>query len=357
MKNEQTRSIAAWGLVCAIIAVAAWLTWQYLSGPAAATVPLLRPADERLAGVVSGAEALESAGGLPAYPESPPVDSIARKVFLHTIIPTRSPHQPAQYTVQKGDSIFEIARKFKLQPESVLWGNYGLLEDNPDLLALDMQLMIPPVDGVLYQWQEGDTLADVAGRFRADPQAIVNWPGNNLDLVDPRPLTGAWVMIPGGRREYRQWLIPTIPRGAAGVSSSLYGGGACSGPFDGALGTGAFIWPTGSHSLSGNDYWDGHLGIDIGVGEGQPVAAADGGVVVFAGWANGGYGNMVMIDHGNGYQTLYAHLSKVTVNCGQSISQGSAIGQAGSTGNSTGPHLHFEVRYQGGFISPWFVLP
>jgi murein DD-endopeptidase MepM/ murein hydrolase activator NlpD len=80
-------------------------------------------------------------------------------------------------------------------------------------------------------------------------------------------------------------------------------------------------------------------------------------VVVFAGWATGGYGNMVMIDHGNGYQTLYAHLSQVSTQCGRSVAQGALIGYSGSTGNSTGPHLHFEVRYQGGFISPWFVLP
>jgi murein DD-endopeptidase MepM/ murein hydrolase activator NlpD len=99
------------------------------------------------------------------------------------------------------------------------------------------------------------------------------------------------------------------------------------------------------------------LGIDIAAGDGAGVFAADSGVVVFSGWATGGYGNMVMIDHGNGYQTLYAHLYKVAVACGQSVSQGQTIGYAGSTGNSTGAHLHFEVRYQGGFISPWYVLP
>ena len=80
-------------------------------------------------------------------------------------------------------------------------------------------------------------------------------------------------------------------------------------------------------------------------------------MVVFAGWSNGGYGNIVMIDHGNGYQTLYGHMSSVSAGCGRSIGQGAVIGYSGSTGNSTGAHLHFEVRYQGGFVSPWFVLP
>jgi hypothetical protein len=353
-------SLVAWGVAFILALVAGWLAWRDFSGQAGAVAPaklFAAAPPQALPPYVTGAEALQAAGGLPAYHPATPAASVARKAFLRTIIPTRSPGDPRFYTVQKGDSIFEIAKRFKLHPESVLWGNYSLLNDNPDLLSLDMQLLIPPVDGVLYQWQSSDSLEAVAGRFHTDPQAILNWPGNNLDLTDPRPAAGAWVMIPGGRREYRQWLIPTIPRGAAGVSPSVYGGGACTGSFNGALGTGKFVWPTGSHNLSGNDYWDGHLGIDIGVGEGQPVAAADGGVIVFAGWANGGYGNTVMIDHGNGYQTLYGHLSKVTVNCGQSISQGGTIGLAGSTGNSTGPHLHFEVRYQGGFINPWYVLP
>ena len=125
----------------------------------------------------------------------------------------------------------------------------------------------------------------------------------------------------GGHREFRQWIIPTIPRGNAGVSRSVYGAGACDGGYGGALGTGAFIWPAGNHYLSGNDYWSGHLGIDIAAGEGAPVYAADSGVVVFSGWALGGYGYMVMIDHGNGYQTLYGHLSNITVYCGPALAR------------------------------------
>jgi murein DD-endopeptidase MepM/ murein hydrolase activator NlpD len=137
----------------------------------------------------------------------------------------------------------------------------------------------------------------------------------------------------------------------------VLGAGACAGPFEGAYGTGAFIWPAGNHYLSGNDFWSGHLAIDIAAGMGASVYAADSGVVVFAGPAFGGYGNMVMIDHGNGYQTLYAHMSSVGTSCGSSVYQGQYIGLSGSTGNSTGPHLHFEVRYLGGFVNPWFVLP
>jgi murein DD-endopeptidase MepM/ murein hydrolase activator NlpD len=185
----------------------------------------------------------------------------------------------------------------------------------------------------------------------------LNWSGNDLDLTDPQIRPGVVLMIPGGQREFRQWIIPTIPRGRAGVASSVYGAGACEGGYEGAFGTGTFVWPVANHVLSGNDYWPGHLAIDLAAGDGSSIFAADAGVVVFAGWANGGYGNTIIIDHGNGYQTLYAHMSSVIARCGQSVGQGGAIGVAGSTGNSTGTHLHFEVRYQGGFISPWLVLP
>jgi murein DD-endopeptidase MepM/ murein hydrolase activator NlpD len=141
------------------------------------------------------------------------------------------------------------------------------------------------------------------------------------------------------------------------VVKNAYGPGTCEGGYDGAYGTGSFVWPTAGHTLSGNDYWGGHLGIDIGLGEGDGIFASDSGVIVFSGWANGGYGYMIMIDHGNGYQTLYAHLSSVSASCGQSVGQGQYIAAGGSTGNSTGPHLHFEVRLNGGWINPWYVLP
>ncbi len=285
------------------------------------------------------------------------IDSIHRQSNLNTIIPLRPALEVITYTVAIGDSVFEIAKKFEIKPETVLWANYDQLKDNPDMISPGMVLKIPPVDGVYYQMVEGDTLEKVAAQFDITPQTVINYAGNQFELTNPTKNVGDWIMFPGGRREFQQWLIPVIPRGQAGVSKSLYGAGACEGSYEGSYGTGAFIWPAGNHVLSGNDYWSGHLGIDIAAGDGAGIFAADSGVIVFAGWATGGYGYMVMIDHGNGYQTLYAHMSNVAVSCGRSVSQGQTIGYAGSTGNSTGAHLHFEVRYQGGFISPWYVLP
>jgi len=285
------------------------------------------------------------------------VDSLYRRSSLHTNIPTRPRQEVVEYVVTTGDSVFGIAQSFNIEPETVLWSNYDVLNDNPDMLSPGMELNIPPVDGVYYQWEEGDTFQAVAAEFKADADEIINWAGNHLDLTDPNVVAGTFVMIPNGEREFQQWLVPTIARANSGVSASLLGPGACTGSYDGAYGSGAFAWPASQHVLSGNDYWSGHLGIDIAGATGDGVFAADAGVIVYSGWTYGGYGNMIMIDHGNGYQTLYGHLSSVSARCGQSVFTGTYIGSFGSTGNSTGPHLHFEVRYLGGFINPYFVLP
>jgi penicillin-binding protein A len=121
--------------------------------------------------------------------------------------------------------------------------------------------------------------------------------------------------------------------------------------------TGKFMWPSAYQALSGGDFREGHPGLDLSAPNGTPVYAADTGLVVFAGWSRMGYGNVILIDHGNGYQTLYAHLSQISMHCGARVEKGKLIGLSGNTGNSTGPHLHFEVRVPGGWIDPLRVLP
>ncbi len=279
--------------------------------------------------------------------------AIERKIQLKTNVPAEKPrYDLEEYRVAHGDSIFAIAKAFKLEPETVLWANYDVLQDTPDSLRPGQVLKIPPTDGIYYQWKENDTLEKVATEFETTVDEILNFPGNDIDLSDPEIRSGSWVMLPHGKREMVQWLEPTVARGASGTSSTSQN--ACAG---GAVGGGGFSWPADSHSLSGNDYWSGHLGIDIAAGEGASVYAADSGVVTVAGWSNYGYGNMIQIDHGNGYSTLYAHLSAIFVGTCQSVSRGQQIATSGNTGNSQGAHLHFEVRLNGGFINPWFVLP
>jgi LysM repeat protein len=358
-------SLVAWGIALVAVAAAVYIGWRVFSQRMEVKAAVEQKASGLTAELnttaipapTSPASDVKTSIPLPVLQQPDTAAFVSRHPSLHTIIPTRTPVDVEDYKVDKGDSVFEIAAKFSIKPETILWANYDQLNDNPDTISLGMELKIPPVDGVYYKWQDGDTLESVAARFSAKAEDIINWPGNNIDLTNPTIAPGTWILVKGGHREFRQWIIPTIPRGNAGVSRSVYGAGACDGGYGGAVGTGSFIWPAGNHYLSGNDYWSGHLGIDIAAGEGAPVFAADSGVVVFAGWALGGYGYMVMLDHGNGYQTLYAHLSNITSYCGASVGQGGTIGYAGSTGNSTGAHLHFEVRYQGGFVDPWYVLP
>jgi murein DD-endopeptidase MepM/ murein hydrolase activator NlpD len=294
---------------------------------------------------------------LPEFSSSILLDAIAPIASYHTIYPTRPREVALKYTVTEGDSIFSIAKQFNLKPETILWANYETLKDNPDMLSIGMDLIIPPTDGIYYQWLAGDSLDSVAGNFNAKIADILAYPGNGLDMTDPVIKAGNYIMIPGGSRAFLQWLVPTIPRGKAGVAVNIIGAGACDTSTGGYYGSGYFVWPAGNHYLSGNDYSPWHLGIDIAAGMGAPVFAADSGLVVYSGWSTQGYGNLIVIDHGNGYQTLYGHLSTLFVSCGEGVFQGEEIALSGSTGNSTGPHLHFEVRYMGGFINPWNVLP
>lgn len=282
-------------------------------------------------------------------------EAVSRSGELHTDIPVRANVEGKPYTVDTGDSVFALADYFKIKPETILWANYEVLNDNPDMLAIGQKLYIPATDGVVHKWREGDTLQSVANLYKAKAEDILLWPGNKLDIVDPQIQPGTLIMVPGGQREFRRsWIIPTIPRGAAGVALSFPGG--CDTGSGGYIGTGTFSWPSPAHTISGNDYWSGHLAIDIAIGIGTPVTASDSGVVVFSGWSPYGYGNMVMIDHGNGFQTLYAHMTATFVTCGQSVAKGQTIGTGGTTGNSTGPHLHFEIRYMGGFVNPRIYL-
>ncbi len=338
-----------WGAAILMLALLAFVAIGHFSRPVTAATP-----ETNNTSAQPIAEAPVAA--IPPY-LGPAFDQpIERSADFHT---ERDPNvrlAPINYIVEAGDSIFGIAEAFKISPESLLWANYDTLYDDPHMVSIGAELIVPPTDGILYKWKAGDTIEAVAARFRAYPKDVLTYPGNNLDAANPNPeiTPGTYVMIPGGWRETKPWVVPSIPRGRAGVNPSIPG--ACSTGEGGAIGTGYFIWPSVEHYISGNRYWSGHLAIDIGVGLGDSIFAADSGVVVYAGWISGGYGNMIMIDHGNGYQTLYAHLSAINVQCGQSVYRGQTIGYGGSTGNSTGPHLHFEVRYFGGFLNPLDVL-
>lgn len=290
---------------------------------------------------------------------------VPRLAQVHTTIPSRPRQEVVKYTVVEGDTIFGIAQNFGLDPQTVLWGNYYTLLDDPHALKPGQVLNILPVNGTYHEWQDGEGLNGVAQYYGVTPEDIINFPANNLDLETvgdfsrPNIAPGTWLIVPNGQREFISWSAPLGVTRENPASARVLGPGACEPVTGGAVGFGTFVWPANNHSLSGFDYSPStnHWGIDIAGNEGEGVYATDAGVIVYAGWNNYGYGNMIMVDHGNNFQSLYAHLSGISVGCGQSVGQGDLIGVIGSTGRSSGSHLHFEIRAISSWVNPWDVLP
>jgi LysM repeat protein len=282
--------------------------------------------------------------------------ALVRAVDADTVLPEGTRHFAIKYTVEEGDTIFGIAGKFDLEAESILYANYDLLNDDPTFLSPGWRLTIPPTDGVYYKWKAGDTLEKVAEKYYVDVDDIIRWPSNHLDVTTPSTEGLEYVMIPNGYRAIQSWIVPLPYTSGSGATRVIAGPGGCASTNYALIGSGGFIFPTSSTGLSGFDFSSYHLAVDLSAYTGDPVYAADSGTVVYAGWNDSGYGNLVVIDHGNGYETLYAHLSQIYVSCGSGVYRGGVIGAAGDTGRSYGSHLHCEVRLNGGFVNPWSVM-
>lgn len=260
----------------------------------------------------------------------------------HTIIPDRARTEVITYTVQANDNMWAISQKLGLQVETLLWANPDM-EKNPDLLSVDQVLVVPPVDGVYYTVRRGDTLAKLAKKYKTSVDKILGFAPNGIDNSS-QLVAGQKLMLPGGIKPVPVPAVPIYPMTRVG-----------SAPKGAPKGSGRFAWPT--QGLLSQRYWSGHTGIDIANRIGAPVLAADAGYVVLAGWDTWGYGNQIVIDHGNGFWTRYAHLSKVLVTAGDIVKKNQKIGLMGSTGRSTGPHLHFEVIYKSTQRNPMSYLP
>ena len=274
---------------------------------------------------------------VPSQAEFSAFGSLVRSAVPVTLAAER-PHTSSitTYTVQAGDTLWGIAAKLNLNAETLIWANG--MEDSPDLLRLGQDLTVLPVNGVLHNVVKGDTLESVAKKYKAKPEDILGFENNHLDPKNPALAVGTKIRVPNGTK-----ALPASQLASASASNQA------------PIVRGHFVWPT-SGSVT-QFFWAYHRALDIAAWIGNPVKAADGGTVISAGWNNTGFGNMILIDHHNGFVTRYGHLSKILVRVGQSVAQGQLIGLMGSTGNSTGPHLHFEVIYGGVNRNPVNYLP
>lgn len=258
-----------------------------------------------------------------------------------TIQPKKERREVTTYVVKPGDNVSVIAARFGVTPDSVIWAN-DKLEDNPDAITVGQQLYIPPVSGVLHKVAKGETIMSIAARFKAQPADIFNDPFNqtihDFKSSPPQLAVDAFIMVPGGSKPLKVRQVQyskTTPQGTI-------------------KGTLNFQWPTAA--CISQYFWGGHPGIDLANSKGTSVVAADAGYVEVVGWDNTGYGNMILINHGNGAITRYAHLLSFAVNPGDSVKKGQVIARIGSTGRSTGPHLHFELIVNGVHRNPLGIL-
>lgn len=249
---------------------------------------------------------------------------------LADVASSTPPDRISVYVVHPGDTLGEIAKMFNVSVNTIIWANN--LSGIKDVHTGDT-LVILPISGVKRTIATGDTLKSIAKRYSADANEIAQF--NGLDPLDPL-VVGSTIIIPGGELAP---VVSTVKGSRLKFGKEPYLGGS------GSIQDGYYSNPLpGALITQGLHGWNA---VDLGAARGTPIhAAADGNVIVARanGAYNGGYGNYVVITHGNGTQTLYAHMKTVVATFGESVSAGQVIGYVGTTGASTGPHLHFEVR-------------
>jgi murein DD-endopeptidase MepM/ murein hydrolase activator NlpD len=255
------------------------------------------------------------------------------------------------YTIQPGDTVDSIASAYGINPDYIIWNN-PLTSSDPDTLLVGATLVVPSTNGLVYNVTLGDNLNSIAATYGIDVNEIINFGPNGITTPDT-VVEGMVLVLPGAigyTPEPEPAYQEPIPA-AAPEPEPVYVPEPVYQPSVG------YIWPYYS-SLS--TYFSGwHRGIDIdGFGNyGAAIVAAASGTVVLSAWDDYGYGYHVIVDHGDGTQTLYAHLSDIWVGQGEYVAQGQAVGALGSTGYSTGPHLHFEIHVGGYAVDPLAYLP
>ena len=232
------------------------------------------------------------------------------------------------YTVKYGDTMWGIATRYGLDVDTLRYSNPELYR-NPDRLYVGQTVRILPFAGAIHRVKAGETLASIAQKWHVTPEAIIHYKPNHLSAH--QSLTpGEELVIPGGR------LDLNIPKPSLSPEAT-------------------FAWPLRGWLTQG--YSAKHRAVDIATVWKAPVYAVGDGRVIRAGWLYTGYGFSVVIRHPNGLVTLYSHMTNPAVKVGDWVRRGQQIGLVGSTGNSTGPHVHFEVRKNGVRVNPLNYLP
>ncbi len=265
-----------------------------------------------------------------------------------TIVPDRPRSEVIQYTTVSGDTIYSIAERFGLKPETIAWSN---TRQYIHVLRPGDVVNVPPVDGVYVQVVGSRTIAEIAASYQiSDPYVVIDSDFNNLFGVSPDTVlpSGTWFFIPGGQGEQIVWNPGVVVEGGDSprrgyVSVFAPGDPGSCGQVNNPGGGASWGFPLGGGYTFTRGFTSWHTGVDLAAPVGTPVLAANSGAVIFAGWNSWGYGYTIVLAHGP-FLTLYGHLSNIYVGCGQLVTVGQTIGGVGNTGNSSGPHLHFEIR-------------
>lgn len=282
-----------------------------------------QPTDDNLAILSSSGEALIKPN------ISPFVDNTTSGPGLATTIQT--------YEVQAGDTLSSIAAHFNLSINTLLWENNLTQKSN---LKPGMKLTILPTNGVSYTVKRGDTVGSVARKFNVGSDKILSY--NNLGDTAAIKINQR-LIIPNAKPLYSSVPVATTPSSIKNVFSKA------------ATPSGnKYVWPSTSRRITQYFSWR-HTGLDIGAPSGTPIYALDDGRVELAGWSTG-YGYNIVLDHGNGVKTRYGHSRKLYVKVGDRVNAGDVLGEVGSTGNSTGPHIHLEVKINGSKVNPLSYL-
>jgi len=242
------------------------------------------------------------------------------------------------HVVEPGDTVGYLAEEYRISVATVLWANNL---SSWSLIRPGDKLKILPVSGLVHKVVKNDTISKIAKKYKSEAEAVIKF--NSLKEDGSDIVVGEELLIPGGvkpqtvyrsRRVYSSFSSVSAPPSSGGVSGSGY------------------LWPTSARRITQYYGWR-HTGLDIGGPVGTPLYASRAGRVTKSqcGW-NGGYGCYVTLNHGGGIQTIYAHASRLYVKVGDTVAQGQTIAAMGSTGRSTGSHIHFEVQVNGYRMNP-----